>query len=57
MQREDRSFIKKVIRVCSKILVIVGVVVIFYKVPGLVSDKIYYHQLKNKKLKQNYGEE
>lgn len=55
MQKEDRPLIKKVISVCTRILVIAGVVVIFYKLPGLVSDKISYYKLKNMKLKQNYG--
>lgn len=57
MCNEEKSCIKRVISICSKILLVAGVVVAFYKLPTVIAEKISYRQLKNKKIKQNYGED
>lgn len=57
MCNEEKTCIKRVICICSKILLVAGVVVAFYKLPTVIAEKISYRQLKNKKIKQNYGED
>ena len=57
MATEEKSFIKNVLCFFTKLLLLVGIVVAFYKLPGVIAEKINYWKLKNKKINQEYDEE
>lgn len=48
---------KKILQICMKIILMVSVAVVFYKLPSIIADKISYMQLKNKDIKQDFMEE
>ena len=39
---------KEILKSISKIGVLLGTIIAFYKVPGIIAEKISYHQLKKK---------
>lgn len=57
MDKKEKSTIKKMFSIFSKGIFIVGVVVVFYRLPSVVAEKISYRQLKNRKINQNLTEE
>lgn len=58
MESYKKSFLEKLIDLFLKALLLVGIVIAFYKLPSVFAEKISYWKLKNKKINQNYyGEE
>ena len=57
MELKQKPMIKKIIAFGTKIGVMAGVIVVFYKVPSMIADKISYLQLKNKNIKQELAED
>lgn len=57
MNKKKMSFIGKVIRVLLKLMLLVGTIVAFYKLPSILAEKICYWKLKNKEIKQDINEE
>lgn len=57
MDKKKISFKRKVIRVLSKLMLFVGIIVAFYKLPSILAEKICYWKLKKKEIKQDLNEE
>lgn len=48
---------EKILKGCLIILLVLGVVIVFYKLPSIIAAKINYAQLKRKEIKQDLTEE
>ncbi|MGN0438352.1 MAG: hypothetical protein ACI4F4_07480 [Lachnospiraceae bacterium] len=57
MDESKKSIIRVIFMVCLKIVLILVMIVTFYKLPSIIAEKISYIQLKNKEIKQDLAEE
>lgn len=57
MDMTETSKEKKAFKVFLKAVLMVGVLVGFYKLPSIIAEKISYIQLKNTEIKQNLSED
>lgn len=57
MGKKDKSMFEKVFDIIKNILLLVGIVIAFYKLPGIIAEKISYWKLKNKKINQEFDQE
>lgn len=57
MKKKDKSMFEKVFDIFKNILLLVGIVTAFYKIPGIIAEKISYWKLKNKKINQEFDQE
>lgn len=57
MITEKKTKVSKIIMFFVKTLVLIGIVIAFYKLPGVVAEKISYWKIRNKKITQEYEED
>lgn len=57
MMKKKKEQPNTVLKIISKAALLTGVIVVFYKAPSLIAEKISYRKLKKKKISQNLSEE
>lgn len=57
MMKKKKEPNNTVLKIISKTALLTGVIVVFYKAPSLIAEKISYKQLKKKKISQDLSEE
>ena len=54
---KEKSIFGRIISLFSKLILAIGVVLAFYKVPRIIAEKISYRELKRKPITQDSTED
>lgn len=57
MKSKQNTVVGTIIELFKKIVLIAGVIVVFFKLPSMIAEKISYMQIRNKDIKQDFTEE
>ena len=52
-----QPILSRIVALFSKFVLMIGVVLVFYKLPGILAEKISYRELKKRTIKQDLAEE
>lgn len=54
---KEKGMLSRIVALFSKVMLMIGVVLAFYKLPGILAEKISYKELKRRTIKQDLTEE
>ena len=54
---KEKGMLSRIVALFSKFMLMIGVVLAFYKLPGILAEKISYRELKRRTIKQDLTEE
>lgn len=54
---KEKGMLSRIVALFSKFMLMIGVVLAFYKLPGILAEKISYRELKRRTIKQDLAEE